>query len=123
MLTGGSLRENSFSLVGPEAESSLRDFYFDKLFLGVDGFDLDVGLTTPNQMEANLNTVMVEVARQTILVTDSSKLGKKALCRIGGLEKIETIITDSGIDAEYLNRLVEMGIEEFRKLGKSFPGM
>lgn len=111
MLTGGSLRENSFSLVGPEAESSLRGFYFDKLFLGVDGIDLDLGLTTPNPMEANLNTVMVEVARQTILVTDSSKFGKKALCRISGLEKIETIITDREIDAEYLNRLIEMGIE------------
>jgi len=111
MLTGGSLRENSFSLVGPEAESALRDFYFDKLFLGVDGFDLDVGLTTPNQLEAHLNTVMVEVARQTILVTDSSKFGRKTLCRIGGLEKIETIITDHGIGEEYLSRLTEIGIE------------
>ncbi|MFB0515547.1 MAG: transcriptional repressor AgaR [Candidatus Neomarinimicrobiota bacterium] len=111
VLTGGMLRDNSYSLVGPEAEATLREFYFDKLFLGVDGFDLDVGLTTPNQLEARLNTVMIEVARETILVTDSSKFGRKSLCRIGGLEKIDKLITDEGISQEYLDGLAELGIE------------
>lgn len=111
ILTGGRLRENSFSLVGPHAEVTLREFYFDKLFLGVDGFDMDVGLTTPNQLEAHLNTVMVEVARETILVTDSSKFGRKSLCRISGLDKINKIITDEGIHREYRDQLAKLNIE------------
>jgi len=111
ILTGGRLRENSFSLVGPQAEIALREFYFDKLFLGVDGFDLDVGLTTPNQFEARLNAVMLEVAKETIIVADSSKFGRKSLCRIGGLDKIKKIITDPVIDKEYLARFNELGVE------------
>ena len=58
MLTGGTLREKSFSLVGPHAEDVLREFYFDKVFLGVDGFDIEFGLTTPNFLEAKLNCMM-----------------------------------------------------------------
>ena len=52
ILTGGILREKSFSLVGPLAEDSLCRLTADKLFLGVDGIHFDHGLTTPNQQEA-----------------------------------------------------------------------
>src|SRR5438105_11370928 len=48
ILTGGVLRKNSFSLVGPLAEESLRKLNADLLFLAVDGFDVRYGLTTPN---------------------------------------------------------------------------
>jgi len=111
MLTGGRLRKSSFSLVGPQAEIALREFYFDKLFLAVDGYDLEVGLTTPNQLEARLNSVMVAVAKETIMVTDSSKFGRKSLCRICGPDTIKKIITDAAIDKEYYDRLTELGIE------------
>jgi DeoR family transcriptional regulator, aga operon transcriptional repressor len=52
ILTGGILRENSFSLVGPLAEEALRRLRADILFLGVDGLDVHFGLTTPNLLEA-----------------------------------------------------------------------
>ena len=73
ILTGGILRENSFSLVGPLAEESLRRLSADILFLGVDGFDVHFGLTTPNLLEAKVNRVMVEIAQRTVVVCDSSK--------------------------------------------------
>ncbi len=47
ILTGGSLRKRSFSLVGPLAEESLRKLSADMLFLAVDGFDVGYGLSTP----------------------------------------------------------------------------
>jgi DeoR family transcriptional regulator of aga operon len=48
ILTGGTLRKNSFSLVGPLAERTLHQLSADILFLGVDGFDTKAGLFTPN---------------------------------------------------------------------------
>ena len=60
ILTGGTLRKNSFSLVGPIAEETLRRLSADLLFLGVDGFDVHFGLSTPNLLEAKVNRVMVE---------------------------------------------------------------
>jgi DeoR family transcriptional regulator of aga operon len=111
MLTGGTLREKSFSLVGPHAESALKAFYFDKLFLGVDGLDAESGLTTPNQLEAQLNRVMIEVSRETVAVVDSSKFGRRSLSLIAPLDRISCIITDSGIPDEYRDLLAEKRIE------------
>jgi len=61
ILTGGTLRKNSFSLVGPIAEETLHRLNADILFLGVDGFDVYYGLSTPNLPEAKVNRVMVDV--------------------------------------------------------------
>ena len=82
ILTGGTLRKNSFSLVGPIAEETLRGLNADILFLGVDGFDVHYGLSTPNLLEAKVNRVMVEVAKRTVAVCDSSKFGRRSLSLI-----------------------------------------
>jgi len=111
MLTGGTLRERSFSLVGPFAESALKAFYFDKLFLGVDGFDIEFGLTTPNILEAQLNRVMIEVSRETVVVVDSSKFGKRSLSLIAPLDRVQSIITDSGVPEEYRKILEQKRIQ------------
>ena len=82
ILTGGTLRKNSFSLVGPIAEETLRRLNADILFLGVDGFDVHYGLSTPNLLEAKVNRVMVEIAKRTVAVCDSSKFGRRSLSLI-----------------------------------------
>lgn len=110
MLTGGILREESFSLVGIHAERILKEYHFDKVFLGVDGFDIEKGLTTPNPYEAHLNSVMVEAAREVIVLTDSSKFGRKSLVSIIDLDRIDRVITDSNIPPLYLKYLEERNI-------------
>lgn len=110
MLTGGTIRSESYSLVGPDAESVISNYFFDKLFLGVDGLDMDHGLTTPNPMEAQLNRIMVERSREVIAVTDSSKLGRHSFSFICDLDVISTIITDSNITSEFEKRLKKKDI-------------
>lgn len=105
MLTGGTIRRESYSLVGPDAESTIRNYNFDKLFLGVDGLDLEFGLTTPNPMEAQLNRLMVKKASEVIAVTDSSKLGRHSFSQICDLDEIGTIITDTNIMPEFEDQL------------------
>jgi DeoR family transcriptional regulator of aga operon len=111
ILTGGILRENSFSLVGPLAEDSLRRLNADILFLGVDGFDIHAGLTTPNLLEARVNRVMVEIARRTVVVCDSSKFGRRSLSSIAPTSAVHHTITDNRISKTDLRALEEAGIE------------
>jgi DeoR family transcriptional regulator of aga operon len=47
------LRQMSYSLVGPHAEQILSDLNADQVFLGVDGLDPDLGLSTPDVFEAS----------------------------------------------------------------------
>lgn len=111
ILTGGSLRKNSFSLVGPIAEETLRRLNADVLFLGVDGFDVQYGLSTPNLLEAKVNRVMVEVAKRTVAVCDSSKFGRRSLSMIVPPTALQEVITDRGIPKSDLRALKKAGIE------------
>jgi len=111
ILTGGMLRENSFSLVGPLAEETLRRLSADVLFLGVDGFDTHFGLTTPNLLEAKVNRVMIEIARRTVVVCDSSKFGRRSLSLIAPPSAVHQTITDNRIPRADLRALEEIGIE------------
>jgi DeoR family transcriptional regulator of aga operon len=111
IIPGGVLRKNSLSLIGPLAEKSFRNFFVDKVFLGVDGFDTMNGISTPNIEEASLNQIMIEVAREVIVVADSSKFLRKSLAFICKLDRIDTVITDSGISADDKKRLEDAGIK------------
>ena len=111
ILTGGTLRKNSFSLVGPIAEETLRRLSADLLFLGVDGFDVHFGLSTPNLLEAKVNRVMVEVAKRTVAVCDSSKFGRRSLSLIAPPSALHEVITDRGVPKSDLRALKQAGIE------------
>ncbi len=110
ILTGGVLRKNSFSLVGPLAEESLRKLSADLLFLAVDGFDVRYGLTTPNLLEARVNRAMAESARRTIVVCDSSKFGRRSLSLIMPTSSVHETITDKDISRKDLAALRDGGI-------------
>jgi DeoR family transcriptional regulator, aga operon transcriptional repressor len=110
ILTGGSLRKNSFSLVGPIAEETLHRLHADILFLGVDGFDVQYGLSTPNLLEAKVNRAMIEISKTAIAVCDSSKFGKRSLSLIAPPSSLHHVITDSGIPRADLNALKKSGI-------------
>lgn len=107
---GGMVRPSSSSVIGSIGERMLAEFNFTKLFLGVDGIDLDYGLTTTNSNEASLNKAMIKAAQKIIILADSSKFGRKGFGRICGLEDVDQIITDNGIDDKTKNRLIELGI-------------
>jgi DeoR family transcriptional regulator of aga operon len=111
MLTGGMLRRNSYSLVGPPAEDTLRDIHADILFLGVDGFDPVIGITTPNVLESRVNREMVRVSQKVVAVCDSTKFRHRSLALIVPPSAIHTVITDTGISASDLEALRNAGIE------------
>ena len=110
ILTGGTLRKNSFSLVGPIAEETLRRLNADILFLGVDGFDVRHGLSTPNLLEAKVNRAMMDVARLSVAVCDSSKFGRRSLSTIAPPSSVHHVITDRNIPRSNLNTLRKAGI-------------
>lgn len=108
---GGSLRRASCSLTGHHGEQHIRSYLFDKLFLGVDGFDLHAGITTPDSHEAQVNRAMCDVARQVIAVTDSSKFGRKSFCLIRAANQIDVLVTDSRVPHATHQALLGMGVD------------
>ena len=110
IMLGGVVRHTSTSVVGPHAEAVMAEHACRKLFLGVDGFDVEHGLTTTNPYEAHLNQMMIRAAQQVIVVTDSSKFGLRGFSRICGVDKIDTLITDSGAPEAMILQIEESGV-------------
>jgi DeoR family transcriptional regulator, aga operon transcriptional repressor len=110
MMPGGNLQRSSLSLIGSLAEKNLRNFFVDKMFLGVDGFDTRHGVYTPNLEEAHLNEIMIQNSKEVILVTDSSKFERRSLAFICGIECIHIVVTDDGISDDDRRRLEDAGV-------------
>ncbi|WP_373818303.1 transcriptional repressor AgaR [Glaesserella sp.] len=110
-MTGGVLRKNAMSFSGVMADNNLRHYRFDKVFLGVDGFDLHKGVTTFNEQEAQLNRLMCEAADQVIVVTDSSKFGQYSNYIICQADQIDVLITDDKLPKNYREYLENVGVK------------
>lgn len=108
---GGSMRKNSVSVIGHYAEQILSTLSCNKLFLGVDGIDLNYGLTTSNMNEAYINQKMIEISDKVVVLTDSSKFGQRGFCKICDFNNIHHIITDTNAPAHMVDMIREMGIE------------
>jgi DeoR family transcriptional regulator of aga operon len=111
IIPGGMLRRRSWSLSGPPAENAIRDLQADTLFLGVDSLDPSVGLMTPYVLEAQLNAQMIRIARRVIAVTDSSKLLRRNLSVISGVDQVDLLITDRAADARAIKAIRARGVE------------
>lgn len=108
---GGTIRKNSVSVIGHYAGSRLESLSCNKLFLGVDGLDIEYGLTTSDINEAQINQQMIGAAQEIIIVTDSSKFGKRGFCKICELNQVDHIITDTNAPGHIIEKIRERGIK------------
>lgn len=111
IMIGGILRQISQSFVGPQAEAMLARLHWDHFFLGVNGLDAEGGVYTPDVLESGLNAAMIRTARQTTVVADSSKIGRRSLATIAPLSSIHRLITDTGIRPEDRAAIERLGVK------------
>ncbi len=111
IMVGGMHRPISRSFAGPQAQRLLADLRVDHLFLGVDGLEPEVGPSTPDILEAELNATMIRSAREVTVVTDSSKIGRSSLSTIAPTASVNRIITDKGISVSHKQILESKGVE------------
>ena len=111
VLLGGNVRVNSLSTVGPLALSVLRNFSQYKLFLGVDSFSIENGVSAASLEEALLNQMMIQQAKKVIAVFDSSKFNKRSYVHIADANELDCIITDRAIPTGMTAKLKKAGIE------------
>jgi DeoR/GlpR family transcriptional regulator of sugar metabolism len=111
LLTGGIVNSGEPSLIGDLAVSAINKFYVDKLFLGVGGIDFIAGLTEYNLDDAQIKKVLIQKAKDIILVTDSTKFNRIAFAFIAPINAVNRIVTDDSLDGKSIKKIKEMGIE------------
>jgi DeoR family transcriptional regulator, aga operon transcriptional repressor len=111
IMPGGILRRESNSLSGHMAEAALAGLQADRLYLGADGIDPEIGVMTPHLQEAELNAQMIRISRQVVVVADSSKLIRRNISLIAKVEQLNMLITDRAAPAQAVEQLRLRGVE------------
>jgi DeoR/GlpR family transcriptional regulator of sugar metabolism len=109
-LLGGLLRGQEMSTVGSVTEAILRSYFADKVIMGTGGISAKSGLSNFDVAEAHVRRVMLESAREAIVVADGSKFSRRAFVSVAPLEKINCVVTDCSAPAEEIEAMREKGI-------------
>ena len=111
ILLGGELDSKYQFTYGADAERQLENYHAAKCILSVDGISAESGLTLYYSNEASLARKMVEFAAQTIVVADSSKIGREVFARITDAKKTDVLITNSSDKDKELAALRKLGVK------------
>ncbi|HEY5988420.1 MAG TPA: DeoR/GlpR family DNA-binding transcription regulator [Streptosporangiaceae bacterium] len=110
LVIGGTARHASYELVGPAAEVVIDRYHLDVSFIGVDGLTVEEGCSTHDELEAHTDHAFIRRARRTVVVTDSTKLGRVTFARICRIGEIDDLVTDQRADPAVLEQLREAGV-------------
>jgi DeoR family transcriptional regulator of aga operon len=111
VVAGGVLRPRSYELVGPLGSALLREITLDLVLLGVDGIDPKLGAVAHHEGEVAMQRLMVDRSRKVAILADSSKLGGSAFAQICPIERVDTLVTDTGADPAMLAAFRAAGVE------------
>ncbi len=110
LMTGGTWDVHSESFQGQVAESVLRSYDFDQLFIGADGVDLSRGTTTFNEL-IGLSQVMAEASREVIVMIESEKIDRKIPNLELGWGQIDRLVTDEGLTEQQKQIIESNGVQ------------
>ena len=110
VVIGGIVRQ-SYELVGPAAEAMLANYHLDIAFIGVDGLTPEEGCTTYDELEAQTDLAFLRRSRRSVVITDSSKIGRVTFARISHLSAVTDVVTDQGAQPEQLSALRDAGLQ------------
>lgn len=114
IVIGGELRSTSQALVGTLTHHLLEVLHVDRALMGTFALSLEDGLTTTDPGEAYTKELVVERAREVILLADSRKIGTRSFVHAGRLEAVDVLVTDTGLDERTARLLERRGLRVIR---------
>lgn len=93
ILLGGRVKPTTQAILGASAVQQLSEFAFDCALLGMNGIDVQFGLSTPDLEEAQIKKTAIQNARRTFVLADHSKFHHRSFCHVAPLSAV-TIVTD-----------------------------
>ncbi len=107
----GRVRRHTHAAVGPETVEALEQVRADLAFVGTNGLTAEHGLSTPDRTEAAVKRAIIERARRTVVLADSSKIGVERTIKFAELSDIDALVTDKEITASDRRAIEKTGVE------------
>lgn len=110
IVIGGELREESRAFVGPLTRLLLDELRVDRAVMGTFALDLADGLSTTDPAEAYTKRLVMERAREVVLLADGAKLGTRSFVNAGRLDEVDVLVTDRAPDDAASRVLARAGV-------------
>ena len=104
------MRRSFYSLYGPYTESALKNIYANKVFLGIDAANIDVGVSNIILEEVPVKQLMIQNSDRVVMVADSTKFGNNAPYKVCSWDDLDQVITDDCLEKNYNDFLDNKGI-------------
>jgi DeoR family glycerol-3-phosphate regulon repressor len=111
IVAGGLVRQRDCGIVGESASDFIRQFKVDYGIIGISGIDLDGTLLDFDYREVRAARAIIENSRKVFLVADHTKVGRNAMVRLGSIEEIDALFTDSTPPSELVEVLNRAEVE------------
>ncbi|MFF7992660.1 DeoR/GlpR family DNA-binding transcription regulator [Kitasatospora xanthocidica] len=114
VVVGGIARTTSYELVGPAADRMLGQYHLDIAFIGVDGLTAQEGCTTHDEMEAQTDRAFLRSSARSVVLADSTKIGRVTFARICPLSEVHDLVTDDELTAAQEEAVADCGVRVLR---------
>lgn len=91
LILGGKLKAGTKAIVGTTAFQQLKQYRFQKAFMGMNGIDVEYGLTTPDPEEGAMKALMIQQANMAFVLADASKFGKVSFSKVATIDDAQII--------------------------------
>jgi DeoR/GlpR family transcriptional regulator of sugar metabolism len=110
VLSGGVIYPRLGVLVGPLAVEAFSKIRADVAIMGAGGFSLD-GISNSHLLLIEIQRAMIHAAQKVIFCFDHTKFNRHSMAPLCGLDSVDTIVTDSGAPAEFIEALRARNLE------------
>lgn len=111
ILLGGIYQKKSDSMVGPLTLLCLRHVNFSKAFIGIDGYQIDIGFTGRDVLRAEVINSVLAKGAENIILADASKFGQVHQNLLTPISAVNRVITDNRLPTAYRQQLITQGIQ------------
>ena len=115
ILAGGLLNNNEYAFYGEFAKNILRNFIVDRAFISVGGVSLNRGVTDYDIHTVDIQKILIEISKESIILADSSKIDSVSLTKISDIDDVSFIITDSKVEKNIADKYLKQGVEIINK--------
>ncbi|MFC5653808.1 DeoR/GlpR family DNA-binding transcription regulator [Paenibacillus solisilvae] len=98
---GGKVNAKHSRVSGSLAEKMVEHFFADKAFLSIDGIMLEKGISTFDAERGQLVRQMMSHAKQSIIMSDHSKIGSVQFYKISDVKDVDIIVSDVQAPVEW----------------------
>ena len=104
VVSGGVIYPRLGVLVGPLAVEAFSKVRADVAIMSCGGITAE-GITNSHGLLIEIQLAMINAARRVIFCIDSSKFGRQSISKLCDLDVIDSVVTDAGAPAEFLEML------------------